>query len=271
MSEDTNRIPIQIVESFVRESERIIGDNLVGIYLHGSAVMGCYNPDKSDLDFLVVVKESMMDDVKRTYMDMVVGLNAQTPGKGIEMSIVKKEVCNPFIYPTPFELHFSAAHLGWYEKDPDDYILKMKGEDKDLAAHFCIITHRGKCLYGASIKEVYADVPAQDYIDSIWNDIAEAEEEIVDNPMYLILNLARVLAFLKAGLVLSKKEGGEWALINLPEEYHSLIKAALKEYADTAEVSYDMQLAKEYAGYMVEEIERLRVFDKNIILEWAGR
>ena len=59
----------------------------------------------------------------------------------------------------------------------------MRGEDKDLAAHFTIITHRGKCLCGASIKEAFADVPVQDYIDSIWNDVADAEEEITDNPM----------------------------------------------------------------------------------------
>jgi streptomycin 3"-adenylyltransferase len=39
--------------------------------------------------------------------------------------------------------------------------------------------------------------------------------------MYLILNLARVLAFMKDGLVLSKREGGEWGLKNLPEKYRT--------------------------------------------------
>ena len=76
-------------------------------------------------------------------------------------------------------------------------------------------------------KIFFADVPVQDYIDSIWNDIAEAEEEITDNPMYIILNLARVLAYIKDGLVLSKKEGGEWALNNVHEIYHILIQVCL--------------------------------------------
>ena len=244
-----------VIDSFVKRSQEILKDNLVGIYLHGSAVMGCYNPDKSDLDLIVVVKESMTEAVKRSFMDMVVELNSKGPSKGIEMSIVKKSVCKPFVYPTPFELHFSVAHIDWYRNDPDNYISKMKGEDKDLAAHFTIITHRGKCLYGASIKDTFADVPTQDYIDSIWNDIADAEEEITDNPMYLILNLARVLAYLNDGLVLSKKEGGEWALNNVPKRYHSLIQEAMNEYADGAGISYNMNLAKEYAGYMVGEIE----------------
>ena len=254
MSEDTNRIPIQIVESFVRESERIIGDNLVGIYLHGSAVMGCYNPDKSDLDFLVVLKESMMDDVKRTYMDMIVGLNAQTPGKGIEMSIVKREVCDPFIYPTPFELHFSQMHIKWYSENPDDYIRKMNGTDKDLAAHFKVIKARGKCLFGLSIDEVFSEVPEQYYMDSLWNDIEEATEEITDNTMYLTLNLARVYAWVKEKKVLSKKEGGEWGLKNLPDKYHSLLQDALKEYKGM-EPKYDMDIALDYANDMLTKIQ----------------
>ncbi|MCR5406028.1 MAG: DUF4111 domain-containing protein [Lachnospiraceae bacterium] len=243
-----------VINSFVEKSKDILRDNLAGVYLHGSAVMGCYHPAKSDIDLIVVVKDTLSDTVKRSYMDMVVELNGKGPAKGIEMSIVKQSVCRPFVYPAPFELHFSVAHLDWYRKDPNDYISKMKGEDKDLAAHFTIITHRGKCLCGTPIEDVFAEVPVQDYIDSIWNDIADAEEEITDHPMYLILNLARVLAYMKDGLVLSKKEGGEWALNRLPEMYHSLIQAALREYAEGIDMSYDTDLAKDYAGYMVGQI-----------------
>ena len=243
-----------VINSFVEKSKEILQDNLVGIYLHGSAVMGCYNPAKSDIDLIVVVKDSIDDSVKRAFMDMVVELNSKGPAKGIEMSIVKQSACKPFVYPTPFELHFSVAHLDWYGKNPDDYVSKMKGEDKDLAAHFTIINHRGKCLYGASIKDIFADIPVQDYIDSIWNDVAEAEEEIADNPLYIILNLARVLAYIKDGLVLSKKEGGEWALNNVHERYHSLIQDTLIEYAEDRNISYDTDLAKDYAKYMVGEI-----------------
>lgn len=247
-----------VIKCFAEKSKKLLQNNLVGVYLHGSAVMGCYNPTKSDIDLIVVVKDSMPNTIKKAFMDMVVELNAKGPAKGIEMSIVKQGVCKPFVYPTPFELHFSVAHLEWYGKNPDDYILKMKGEDKDLAAHFTIITHRGKCICGAPIKDVFADVPVQDYVDSIWNDIADAEEDIADDPMYMILNLARVLAYLKDGLVLSKKEGGEWALNNLPGMYHSLIQDAMKEYADGVDITYETNLAKDYARYMVEQIANIK-------------
>ena len=108
----------ELLDKFVKGSCKILGDNLVGIYLHGSAVMGCFNPDKSDIDLLVVVKEEISREAKKSYMDMIVELNKQAPKKGIEMSIVKESVCNPFVYPTPFELHFSIAHLEWYVANP---------------------------------------------------------------------------------------------------------------------------------------------------------
>ena len=74
--------------------------------------------------------------------------------------------------------------------------------------------------------------------------------------MYIILNLARVLAYLRDSLVLSKKEGGEWALGNIPEIYHSLVINALKEYVEGADITYEMSHAKDYAKYMVEQIKR---------------
>lgn len=94
--------------------------------------MSCFNPEKSDIDLIVVVDRPLSDTAEREYMDMVVGYNALGPAKGIEMSVVLRDVCKPFLYPTPFELHFSAGHLDWYEKDPDDYISKMKGTVKTL-------------------------------------------------------------------------------------------------------------------------------------------
>ena len=157
------RLLESITEAFVTASREILGENLVGIYLHGSAVMGCFNEKKSDIDLLVVVDGELPDEVKKRYLDMVVRLNGDAPEKGIEMSIVRKDVCRPFVYPTPFELHFSNAHLDWYRTAPEEYIDRMRGTDKDLAAHFTMIYHRGKALYGKAIPETFSPVPPADY------------------------------------------------------------------------------------------------------------
>ena len=248
-----------LINSFVEQSKDILQDNLVGVYLHGSLAMGCFNPQRSDIDLIIVVDEPLSDSIKKEYLKMVVEHNYRGPEKGIEMSVVLKRVCKPFIYPTPYELHFSAGHLDWYKENPEEYIREMKGVDKDLAAHFTIINKRGKCLYGAPIKDVFAEVPASDYMDSIWFDVEHAKKEIKLYPMYLTLNLARVLAYKEEGLVLSKKEGAEWAVNTLPDEYHHLIQDALRDYIEDIDVIYDKKLTKKYAKYMIKRIKTTKI------------
>lgn len=243
-----------ITELFTENSRRILGENLVGIYLHGSAVMDCFNPQKSDIDLIIVVNRSVPDKIKRRFMDMTVELNALAPKKGLELSVVRKSVCKPFIYPTPFELHFSNSHLARYKNDPDGYIAQMQGLDRDLAAHFTIITRRGKALFGEDIEAVFENVKKEYYFDSIWRDIENAAEEISDSPTYMTLNLCRVLAYKEDGAVLSKLEGGEWGMNQLPERFRELISYALSDYASDTEKVYDLSTAREFTEYMLKRI-----------------
>ena len=60
-----------ITEKFVNRSKEILGSNLVGIYLHGSAAMGCFNAEKSDIDLLVVINNDLAEEDKLRYMNMV--------------------------------------------------------------------------------------------------------------------------------------------------------------------------------------------------------
>ena len=242
-----------VCRRFAEAAGSVFGDGLTGVYLHGSAAMGCYNPDVSDLDFIVVVQGPVTDEAKRAFMARVVALDGEAPGKGLEMSVVPAGVCRPFVYPTPFELHWSRMHVAWYERDPEDYVRNMRGTDADLAAHFTVIRQRGICLRGAPVDAVFAPVPKADYLDSIWNDVSDAEAEIAGNTMYLTLNLARVLAYTADGAVRSKREGGEWALERLPQ-YRPVIQAALDEYETGAKGEYDIALAREYARDMLARI-----------------
>lgn len=251
-----------LLDIFVIQSKNILGDNLTGIYLHGSAVMGCFNAKKSDIDLIVVINNDISNEIKRQYMDMVVELNKKAPNKGIELSIVKECVCNPFIYPTPFELHFSITHLNWYQTNPEEYVERMKGTDKDLAAHFTIIYHRGKTVYGKDIKSVFFEVSRRDYMDSIWNDIENAKDEIIENSMYIILNLCRVLAYKKDNLILSKQEGGKWGIDNIPiSQYKNMISAALAEYQTGDTMVLNKLVATEFAEYMLAQIKSEGDFD----------
>lgn len=245
-----------ILDEIIRKSKNIFNQNLTGIYLHGSMAMRCFNPKKSDLDLIVVIEKEIADEQKLRFMEAIIRLNESAPHKGIELSIIKKEYCNDFVYPTPFELHFSSMHLQWFKDNPVDYISKMKGADKDLAAHFMIIKKCGIVLWGAEIERVFSEIPKECYMDSIWSDIENAKEDIKENPIYIILNLCRVAAFVKDNIVVSKKQGGEWGLQNLSPEYKNLILDAVNCYSSEKEMDIDERKAQQFCDDVLFMIKR---------------
>lgn len=244
----------KLIDEFCDISKSIIGNDLTGIYLHGSLAMRCFNPEKSDIDLIVVIEEDITDVQKIEFMHHLVALNEKAPAKGFEISIVKREYCRSFVYPTPFELHFSPVHLQWFRDNPENYVKNMKGMDEDLAAHFTIINKYGIVLYGEAIINVFGEVPRKRYIESIWHDVKDAREHIVNDPIYTILNMCRVLAFLKEDLYLSKLQGGEWGIAHLPPKYHSLILQVLDCYKTNHIMHADTKLADQFADEMLTVI-----------------
>ena len=246
----------KLLSRFTAAAKDAFGEALTGVYLHGSAVMGCFHPERSDLDLILVTEDSVPDEAKLTFMERAVELNAEAPAKGLEFSVVRRASCKPFIYPTPFELHFSNMHLDAYRKDPAQYVAQMQGTDKDLAAHFTVLNACGVVLYGEEIPSVFGPVPRADYFDSIRNDVEDARYEIVRDPVYFTLNLCRVLAQARDGLVLSKQSGGEWGLQNLPEEQFPVIQAALESYETGCPASQSESELLNFAEYMLCEIKK---------------
>lgn len=44
--------------------QNILKDNLIGIYIHGSIALNCFNWDKSDIDFIIVVRDKLSIDIR---------------------------------------------------------------------------------------------------------------------------------------------------------------------------------------------------------------
>lgn len=250
-----NQVKIdKVLTEIVRQYEDILGNNLVGIYVHGSLAFGCFNSRKSDIDFIVVVNSEPAVEEKEALIKLLLKLSSEVSEKGFEMSVVLAEVCERFIYPTPFELHYSAMHMQRCKENLRKYCTTMKGTDKDLAAHFTVIKTVGYTIEGQPISKVFGEVPRSAYLDSIELDVKNAVEDICDNPVYIILNLCRVLAFKQDGLILSKEQGGLWGMKNLDEKYESFIAKALKAYSNEENVDFNEQISLSFCHYMIEKI-----------------
>lgn len=244
----------RVLEQVVTRYSAILGKNLVGIYLHGSIAFGCFDWERSDIDYLVVVDAPLDMDTKLALMQATRQIDKTAAAKGLEMSVVLKKHCVDFAYPTPFELHYSNTHAAWYENDPADYCEKMCGEDADLAAHFTVVKAVGKTLCGQPIEAVFGEVPKANYLDSIRRDAADARAGIMDEPVYFTLNLCRILAFVREGLVLSKAQGGAWGLKNLDTAFHDIIAQAVAEYTQRVPMAIAPEQTAGFADYMLRQI-----------------
>ncbi len=227
--------------------------NLVGIYLHGSLAFGCYRREVSDIDFIAVTGMLPTQEEKRALLDFILSLTPEVPAKGIEMSVVTEADCRSFTHPMPYSFHYSEGYRIPAKEDPDAFCRSIHGLDPDLAAHLTVIRTVGIPLWGKPVEAVFAPIPREAYLDSIQSDVASAEADILQYPVYITLNLCRVLAARRDHAVLSKVEGGLWGLCNLPEEHHGVIQSALDAYTKDAPPCGDEAKLLAFARFMREQ------------------
>ncbi|HYO48454.1 MAG TPA: aminoglycoside adenylyltransferase domain-containing protein [Chloroflexia bacterium] len=215
---------------------QILGDNLVGVYLHGSLAMGCFNPERSDIDAIVVVRHGLGLTTRKRLAEMFLR-HSKEPAP-VEISFLREQDTKQWQHPLPFDFHYSEAWRTRYEEgladDQWEGWNNSTQKDLDLAAHIMVTRKRGIRLYGRPPSEVLPAVPHDDYVDAILDDYRAARDQLNDtlkaNPVYFVLNACRICAYLTNRAILSKEEGAIWALATLGAEYQEVITRALEIY-----------------------------------------
>ena len=249
------------IEGFTTAIQSLLADNLIGIYLHGSLAMNCFNPQRSDIDLLVVTDAIMSVEAKRDIAELLLCYSGQP--RPIEVSFVRRADLQAAEYPPAFDFHFGEDWRGRYTEQLANGAWKTWNEtvrrDVDLPSHFMITFRRGIVLVGEPISEIFGSIRPEHYAASIVNDISTAHEWIARNPVYGVLNLCRVYAYLEEGLVCSKDEGGVWGIGRLPEEHRALITWALDRYRNgSGDEQGDPAACERFAHHMEEKIEQMR-------------
>jgi streptomycin 3"-adenylyltransferase len=207
--------------------------DLVGVYLHGSLAMGCFNAVLSDVDLLAVTKRDLIVDAKKSILEELLKLsNSPTP---FEFTLLRPADLTPWRHPTPYLLHFSEAHRAQVTSDLADGQWRHWNDaplqDSDLAAHITILHERGICLWGDPIEDAFPAVPPADYLDSVLKDLAWVRERMDRYPVSAVLNHCRVLAYVREGKILSKDEGARWAIDKLPNPFLQVVRSAMSVYS----------------------------------------
>jgi streptomycin 3"-adenylyltransferase len=248
----------EFAEDVAADIAAVAGDNLVGVYLHGSLALGCFNPARSDVDLLVVTRERLDRAARHAVAELLLRRsNAPHP---IEISFLTTEQLNPWRHPTPFDFHFGESARGREllraelrdAPTPDDQA------DPDLAGHIGLLRERGETLIGPPVAAVFPPVPDADFADSIRRDLTwiQHPETRMGGRIYGVLNACRVLAYVRGAGILSKAEAAEWALPELRPELRATAAEALAAYRSGGDEPLAPDRARAFVAAVVELIER---------------
>ena len=197
-----------------------LADQLVGVYLFGSAAYGEYRKGVSDLDIQVVVSDPL---VTRQCLDLANLLSHSflpCPAKKLDFVVYLINQVQPVSDHVNHEFRFTTGDQEQnnlvFENSPDGrhwYLLDIG-----------IGRLRGVSLYGPEAEEIFTEIPQQWVLSALnhamcWHSINEPCSA------NFVLNLCRTWRFIKTGDWVTKREGGNWAYAISPHQ--ELIRDAL--------------------------------------------
>jgi predicted nucleotidyltransferase len=247
---------IELLREGVRD---VLRGDLVGAYLHGSAVLGGFRPD-SDIDVIVVSTRRTTVDEKRRLIDLLLSISGRRasprPGRPIELDIVVESEIRPWRYPPRFDFHYSEL---WRERFESGELEPWASTtNRDLASAVTMALLGDKPLAGPQPAQVFDPVPRSDYVDAILRDIETVDEFLQWDTRNVILTLPRIWSAVASEAVYSKEGAATWALPRLPAEHRGVLELARAAYRGEAEDSWDdvRRQVRAYADHVVSEIER---------------
>jgi predicted nucleotidyltransferase len=223
-----------LLEAFASGVERVLGDDLVGIYIHGSLALGGFDPRNSDVDFVVATR----DDLEQETVDRLAALHSEL-GERLDGSYLPCEVLRRFDPDRVMHPHI--------ESRGGRLFVDHHGGETVIYRH--VLRECGLVLHGPPPRELIDPVTAEelrwgvcDILENWWRPmLAKRSDELWEPPYrhYAIVTMCRVRFTLETGAVVPKQEAAQWALVHLDAEWHDLISRA----AARAGCSYDETVA----------------------------
>jgi Domain of unknown function (DUF4111) len=198
---------------------RVLGPGLVGLYLHGSAALGGWSAELSDVDLLGVVARPLDQRVKRVVAARLLHPALACPAeRGLELSLVTAAVAADPPPRPPFELHVTTA-----PPEPASNLGGPGASDPDLLPYFAVCRRSGLAVTGAPPERVFAEPPRDWLLQRAASELRWALRH--GSFAYRVLNACRAWRLLEDGVLCSKVEGGRWARRRLADP--ALVDAAL--------------------------------------------
>lgn len=234
--------------------QAILKDRLVGFYLHGSLSLGDFDPEASDVDFLVATTEEfrgkLLDEVYTMHQD--VAESGLPYANSLEGSYIP---CGALRRYDPHNALHPAINVNRQ--------LQVKHHKSSWIIDRSIVREHGIILWGPSPTTLIDAISPQqlrEAVSTLLHEYWEKQDTVPDERFprhwqaYAVLSMCRALYTLHYGTIIPKPQAAAWALQTLEPSWKPLIERALiwrhqHENDDPTEtlafVRYAIQLSNE--------------------------
>lgn len=206
--------------------EKILRQDLLGLYLYGSSILGGLQ-QYSDLDLFVVSNRSTTREEKAklvTGLLEISGIYMKNEEFPIEMTIVEKSELNPWRYPPRFDFQYGEWLREQFEHgNIEPWPTK---EMPDLALLVTQILLASTPLVGASPNQLLCKVPYKDFMTSTIEALPNLRADLESDVRNVLLTVARIWSTVTTDTIRSKPAAADWALNRLPEKYRPVMERA---------------------------------------------
>jgi predicted nucleotidyltransferase len=245
----------------VRIVQDVVGDKLIGAYLHGSAVLGGLRP-LSDIDVLCVVSESTDQRQRAVLVRRIMAISgsraALGPARPVELTIVVGDDIRPWRYPPSCDFQYGE----WLRDEYEQGTVPAPFDDPGLALLVTMALLGNRPLVGPPPAALLDPVPRQDLDRALVSDVPRLLAEAGTDTTNVLLTLARIWLTLAAGNITSKDVAADWALERLPSERRAALTRARAVYLGHEPDSWDDFQPE--VGRLAEELVRAidRIIDR---------
>ncbi len=217
------------IEECLEHLKFIFADDLLGLYLYGSAVVGGLQK-YSDIDlFAVTARPSTLAEkasIARAMLS-ISGVFLQSEKKPVELTIVVQSGVNPWRYPPTFDFQYGDWLRAQFEAgEIEPWPSKRM---PDLAVLITQIFLASQTIYGPAPDQVLDRVPYQDFVRASTDALDNLLEDLDYDTRNVLLTLARIWSSLETGAIRSKPSAAAWAIEHLPPECQAVMVRARAE------------------------------------------
>lgn len=214
------------LQEVVRLVTAALGPKVLGAYLHGSAVHGGLRP-ASDVDVLVVSRESLDDRERRALVDGLLQISGPRVGaRSVELTVVVQSDVRPWRFPPTCDFLYGDWLRAAIEADGPPQPEPMP----NLAIEITMAMAGNHPLHGPPPAQLLDPVPPADLVRGSLAGIAGLLDDLPDDARNVVLTFARIWATLATGDILSKDAAADWALQRLPAEHRPVLQHAKQLY-----------------------------------------